>query len=64
MGKEKNLQNIEPNVFNYNSLEVNDDMLDIFLVFNCKYMVCDGSGISNVAIMNRKKSLYKFCTVI
>lgn len=56
--RKKNLQNIEPNVFNYNSLEVNDDMLDIFLVFNCKYMVCDGSGISNVAIMNRKKRVY------
>ena len=52
--KKKNIEG----VIYYNNENIRDDFLDIFLLFNCKFMISDGSGISNVALLNRKKRLY------
>ena len=57
MGEKMKKKNIEGVIY-YNNENIRDDFLDIFLLFNCKFMISDGSGISNVALLNRKKRLY------
>ena len=55
---EKMKKKIKDEVIYYNNENIKNDFLDIFLLFNCKFMISDGSGISNVALLNRKKRLY------
>ena len=45
-------------IINYDSEKINNSFFDIFLLFGCKYMITDGAGIANVALMNRRKRLY------
>ena len=54
----QNEKNNQFNIINYDSEKINNSFLDIYLVFGCKYMITDGAGIANVALMNRKKRLY------
>ena len=57
MGEKMNKKNLDGAIY-YNNENIKSDFLDIFLLFNCKFMISDGSGISNVVLLNRKKRLY------
>tara|TARA_B100000886_G_C20425676_1_gene493864 strand:+ start:316 stop:1524 length:1209 start_codon:yes stop_codon:yes gene_type:complete len=57
MGEKIKNQDIDEVIY-YNTENLKDDFLDIFLLFNCKFMISDGSGISNVPLLNRRKRLY------
>tara|TARA_B100000579_G_scaffold355198_1_gene310450 strand:+ start:4511 stop:5809 length:1299 start_codon:yes stop_codon:yes gene_type:complete len=46
------------NLIYYNKSKDKSDFLDVFLPFNCKFMVSSASGISTIPIMNRRKVLY------
>ncbi len=58
LGEKYNITHKHKNLIYYNNSEEKNDFLDIFLPFNCKFMVASASGISTLPIMNRKKVLH------
>ena len=46
------------NIIDYTNLKERSDFLDIYLLFNCKFMVSTGTGLDTVPALNRKKVLY------
>jgi putative glycosyltransferase (TIGR04372 family) len=46
------------NIIDYTNLKERSDFLDIYLLFNCKFMVSTGTGLDTVPLLNRKKVLY------
>ena len=47
----------DPNIIDYSYSDLRSDFLDIFLIFHCNFMISTGSGIENIANLNRKKIL-------
>jgi putative glycosyltransferase (TIGR04372 family) len=45
------------NIIDYPSSGFRSDFLDVFLIFHCNFMISTGSGIENLATLNRKKVL-------
>ena len=46
-----------PNIIDYANSKYKSDFNDIFLTFNCKFMISSGTGIDRIPILNRKKTL-------
>ena len=45
------------NIIDYSSSKLKSDFLDIYLIFHCSFIISTGSGIENLAVLNRKKIL-------
>jgi len=45
-------------IFDYANSNYQSDFLDIYLLFNCQFMVSTHSGIDAIPILNRKKIIY------
>lgn len=46
-----------PNIIDYANSKYKSEFNDIFLSFNCKFMISNGTGIDRIPILNRKKTL-------
>lgn len=46
-----------PNIIDYSNSAFRSEFLDVFLIFHCNFMISTGSGIENLATLNRKKVL-------
>ena len=57
MGANYDVKEENKSLIYYNQSCDRGDFLDIFLPFNCKYMVASASGISTMPALNRKKTL-------
>ncbi len=58
LGENYKINKKTENLIYYNNSRDKCDFLDIFLPFNCKFMVSSASGISTIPVMNRRKVLY------
>jgi len=55
--KNNSLNSENPRIYDYSYSKHKSDFLDIYLLFNCSYMVSTPSGIHYIPIINRKKVL-------
>jgi putative glycosyltransferase (TIGR04372 family) len=55
--KNNPLNSKNPKIYDYAYSDYKSDFLDIYLMFNCSYMVSTSSGIDLIAKINRKKVL-------
>jgi putative glycosyltransferase (TIGR04372 family) len=59
IGKEvkENLKSKNKNIIDYPLSNLKSDFLDIYLIFHSKFIIGTGSGIEDIAVLNRKKIL-------
>lgn len=55
----KDLQNLDQHykIINYSNSKYKSEFNDIFLTYNCKFMISNGTGIDRIPLLNRKKTL-------
>ena len=46
-----------PDIIDYANSKYKSEFNDIFLAFNCKFMISNGTGIDRIPILNRKKTI-------
>jgi len=46
------------NIIDFSSHLEKNELIEIYLLMNCKFIVSTGTGVDHVPILNRKKILY------